>query len=73
MKIVDQYDQKKVDSLGRITIPVGLRRRFQIKENDMLDVFTVVDDNGREYVAVSKPIGSRAEDTAENSGSQKEN
>lgn len=56
MKIIDQYDQKKVDSLGRITIPIGLRKRLQIKTDTMIDVFTVVDDNGREYVAFSKPI-----------------
>lgn len=56
MKIIDQYDQKKVDSLGRITIPIGLRKRLQIKTDTMIDVFTIVDDNGREYVAFSKPI-----------------
>ena len=56
MTIIDQYDQKKVDSLGRITVPIGLRKRLQIKTDTMIDVFTIVDDNGREYVAFSKPV-----------------
>lgn len=55
MKIINQYDQKKVDSLGRITVPIGLRKRLQIKADSMIDVFTIVDDDGREYVAFSNP------------------
>ena len=56
MKIINQYDQKKVDSLGRITVPIGLRKRLQIKSDSMVDVFTIVDDDGREYVAFSSPV-----------------
>lgn len=55
MKIINQYDQKKVDGLGRITVPIGLRRRLQIKADSIVDVFTIVDDDGREYVAFSSP------------------
>ena len=47
MKIINQYDQKKVDGLGRITVPIGLRKRLQIKSDSMVDVFTIVDDDGR--------------------------
>ena len=39
MKIINQYDQKKVDGLGRITVPIGLRRRLQIKADSIVDVY----------------------------------
>lgn len=62
MKIINQYDQKKVDGLGRITVPIGLRKRLQIKSDSMVDVFTIVDDDGREYVAFSNPAVKLEED-----------
>ena len=72
MKIIDQYDQKKVDSLGRITVPIGLRKRLQIKTDTMIDVFTIVDDNGREYVAFSKPVAKLEGDQSKAETSAKE-
>lgn len=72
MNIINQYDQKNLDSLGRVTIPAGVRKRLQLAENMTVDVFTIVDDEGREYVAFSKsPVqkpkrGSRAKTETEN-------
>lgn len=33
-------DLCKIDNLGRIVIPVRLRRKFDLKANDTLEVFT---------------------------------
>ncbi|MBQ3969879.1 MAG: AbrB/MazE/SpoVT family DNA-binding domain-containing protein [Clostridia bacterium] len=33
-------DLCKIDNLGRIVIPVRLRRKFDMKANDALEVFT---------------------------------
>lgn len=44
-----QNMKKKVDSLGRVTIPVGIRRRMGIIEGDEMKVFTCV-ENGKEYI-----------------------
>lgn len=34
---------KKIDDLGRITIPKEIRRMFQIKEGELLEVFVEKD------------------------------
>ncbi len=31
---------RKVDELGRIVLPSGLRKKFDIKEGDSLEIFT---------------------------------
>ena len=33
-------DLCKIDNLGRIVIPVRLRRKFDLKSNDTLEIFT---------------------------------
>lgn len=33
-------DLCKIDNLGRIVIPVRLRRKFDLKQNDTLEIFT---------------------------------
>lgn len=72
MNLINQYDQKNLDSLGRVTIPAGIRRRLQMGENTTVDVFTLVDDEGREYVAFAKSAiqkpkkGSKAKAETEN-------
>lgn len=44
---------RKIDHLGRITIPKGLRDRMGISLNDELEVFTA-EENGRAYIALSR-------------------
>lgn len=45
-------DLCKMDSLGRIVIPVRLRRRFELKPNDSLEIFTEGDSIiMRKYIA----------------------
>lgn len=40
MKMKRSGDLCKIDNLGRIVIPVRLRRKFDLKANDTLEVFT---------------------------------
>ena len=37
------FNARKVDNLGRITIPKGLRKFLDIKQGDLLGVFVSVD------------------------------
>lgn len=50
MKLIDQNTTKKVDSLGRVTIPSGLRKRMKIKESDEVEVYTLETDDGKEMI-----------------------
>lgn len=46
---------KKVDNLGRITLPKGLRDRMYINsDNDELEIFTM-DVDGKMYICLSSP------------------
>ena len=53
--MISENTTRKGDGLGRITLPKGLRNRFQLEENDELEFFTAYID-GREYIALSKQI-----------------
>ena len=57
--MISENTLRKVDGLGRITLPKGLRDRMGLKENDELEFFTIFSD-GRQYIALSKPIDSNA-------------
>ena len=57
--MISENISRKVDGLGRITLPKGQRDRMGLKENDELEFFTTFSD-GRQYIALSKPINSNA-------------
>ena len=44
---------RKVDALGRISIPKGMRNRFEIENNDELEFFTMR-DSGNMYICMRK-------------------
>lgn len=44
---------RKVDSLGRITLPKGLRDRMFLATDDEVELFTMEKD-GREYICLTK-------------------
>lgn len=67
IELVDQRDVKNMDSLGRLTVPVGLRRRLGLGDKTPMDVFTFIGEDGREFVAFTK---SRKEVVAPNSKSE---
>lgn len=49
MEIINEYTTRKIDDLGRVGIPKGIRDRMQIRGNDELAVWTLR-DNGKEWV-----------------------
>lgn len=56
MKLTNENTSRKVDALGRIIIPKGLRDRLSINPEDMLDFF-VLDDGERMYVCMTNQTG----------------
>ena len=45
---------KKLDSLGRITLPKGLRDRMGLELNQEMEIFSG-EENGIEYILLAKP------------------
>ena len=54
--ICDENITRKIDSLGRVSIPSGLRRRYGFNSGDELN-FSTLDTGSRNYVLMYKDIG----------------
>ena len=54
--ICDENVSRKVDSLGRVSIPSGLRSRYGFSAGDELN-FSTLDMPGRNYVLMYKDSG----------------
>ena len=52
MEIIKENTTRKVDSLGRISIPKGMRDRYEIKTGAELEFVTMRDADGVYYVAM---------------------
>ena len=57
MKLFAENDSRKIDSLGRVTIPKSMRNRMGVREGDEMWFFSLVDDNGLEYIAMTNQVG----------------
>lgn len=55
MKLRPENTTRKIDHLGRVTIPKGLRDRMYIETNDDLELFTLEAD-GREYICMAPVV-----------------
>ena len=55
MRLTKENVSRKIDSLGRVSVPKSLRDRLEIGEADMVDFF-LLEDNDRFYVCLSKHI-----------------
>lgn len=53
MELIKENTTRKVDSLGRVSIPKGMRDRLEIKTNDEVEFYTLVDDAGEQYVCLT--------------------
>ena len=51
MRIRPENTTRKIDALGRVTIPKGLRDRMGLHENDDMELFTM-ESGGREYICL---------------------
>lgn len=57
MKLFAENDSRKIDSLGRVTIPKSMRNRMGLREGDEMWFFSLVDDSGLEYIAMTNQVG----------------
>ena len=55
MKLVKENVSRKVDALGRISVPKSLRDRLEIKEGDMVEFF-LLEDEDVYYVSFRKYV-----------------
>ena len=53
MTIVSENTSRKIDNLGRVSIPKSMRDRFRINPNDEVE-FGVCNDGGKVYICLSK-------------------
>lgn len=53
MKLIKENVSRKIDSLGRVSVPKSLRDRLEIREGDMIDFF-LLEDEDRFYVSFRK-------------------
>lgn len=51
-----ENSKRRVDNLGRITLPKSLRARFYLNEGDEMELFTM-DYEGRPYVCLTPAVG----------------
>ncbi len=65
MRIRPENTTRRIDNLGRITIPKSLRDRMGIDVNDEMELF-VFEDEERSYIAISpvNPVAPRFKEAA---------
>lgn len=56
MKLTSENTSRKVDSLGRVSIPKSLRDRLVINTEDMVNFYLLEDDDGRQYVCFTNRL-----------------
>ena len=49
MELINENTTRRIDSLGRIGVPKGIRNRMRLEVNQEMEFFTLRDD-GREYI-----------------------
>ena len=53
MKLTKENVSRKLDSLGRISIPKAIRQRLSIEDLSEVEFYTLEDDNGEMYVCMT--------------------
>lgn len=53
MILTNENCSRKMDSLGRISIPKSMRDRLQIADGEELEFYMLEDDKGDKYVCMS--------------------
>lgn len=48
--MIDECAIRKIDNVGRVSIPKHLRTKFKMNEGCDVNIFTYVDENGKAYV-----------------------
>ena len=53
MQLQNENTIRKIDSLGRITLPKGLRNRLNFEDNDEIEIYTM-EHMGKSFVCLTK-------------------
>lgn len=53
MRLQSENTSRKVDSLGRVSIPKSLRDRLMINTEDTVHFYLLEDDDGRQYACIT--------------------
>ena len=53
MELINENTTRKIDTLGRVSIPKGMRNRLRLEPNDELEFYTLR-DNGQDYICCAK-------------------
>lgn len=59
MELLKENAKRKIDSLGRVNIPKGLRDRLELVEGSEVEFYVLNADNGEQFVCFTNhKIGS---------------
>ena len=53
MELLKENTSRKVDSLGRVSIPKSMRDRLDINEGDEVEFYLLNADNGEQFVCLT--------------------
>lgn len=53
MRLQSENTSRKVDNLGRVSIPKSLRDRLMISTEDTVHFYLLEDDDGRQYACLT--------------------
>ena len=57
MELLKENTTRKVDSLGRVSIPKSMRDRLDIQTNDEVEFYLLNADNGEQFVCLTNHEG----------------
>ena len=66
MELLKENTSRKVDSLGRVSIPKSMRDRLDINEGDEVEFYLLNADNGEQFVCLTnhRPGSNKYENAA---------
>ena len=53
MQLINENTSRKVDSLGRISIPKGMRDRMGMPQDTELNFYTLITDKGEQMICLA--------------------
>lgn len=56
MELIRENTTRKVDSLGRVSIPKSMRDRLEINTNDEVEFYLLQTDDGDQYVCLTNHL-----------------
>lgn len=61
MQVIPENTSRKVDQLGRITLPKGLRDRLKLEEGTELELCMGYENDGDQYILLKCPANKTAQ------------